>query len=101
MVSNVRLNLDNFQQPKSQQIQKQFSSQEIFDSFKTTSLNSLEYFKASIFDMVSMESLNLDSYKNQVSTVEKLLTVKKFWRVNKFLTVKKFLADLKPKSQHT
>ena len=65
------------------------------------SLRELSLVLSICFDMVSIESLDLDSYKNQVSTVEKLLTVKKFSRVNKFLTVKKFLADLKPKSQHT
>ena len=53
--------------------------------FKTKSQQS-RYPKVSIFDMVSIKSLNLDSFKNQVLTYKKFLTVSKC--LNRFDTLK-------------
>ena len=83
-----KLYWDSFHwESQSRQFQKpSLNSWKIRDSFKTNDshkiLNSFKT-KVSIFDMVLMESLNLDSFITQVLTVEKLLTV------IKLLTVKK------------
>jgi hypothetical protein len=47
----------------------------------TLSLRELSLGVLICLDMVSINSPNIDSYKNQASTVEKLLTVKKFLTV--------------------
>ena len=73
----MRLNLDNFQQPKSQQIQKQFSTVENFLTHSKLKSQQSRCPKVSIFDKVLIVSLNLKKFKTQILAVEKLLTVAK------------------------
>ena len=74
-------NLDSFK--------TQTSAVKKFLTVKKPKFQQYKYPKNSIFNMVSIKSLNMDSFKSQVLTVKK------------FLTIKKFLSVLKPKSQHT